>query len=97
MQFDASAFDGQGSAVDTLFEWQSSRPDVVVVESNGLAIATGVGSAEIYASAGGVTDTASVVVDVLGAPLIEWTAGVSGDWQNAANWNGGAVPQAGEG
>ena len=95
-QFTASAYDAQGAKVDTAFEWQSSQAGVVFVESSGLAVSTGVGTAEIYASSGGFSDAASVVVDVIGAPLIEWAASVSGEWHNAANWIGGAVPGTGD-
>ena len=65
IQFDAAAFDAQGAEVDTVFEWASSATDVVEVDSRGLALATGIGTAAIYATAGGVTDTAHVQVDDL--------------------------------
>jgi hypothetical protein len=95
-EFDASAFDGQGAVVDTVFAWQSSNPAIVEVGPDGFAVATGIGNAEISASAGGKTGTASVVVDVIGAPIFEWIAGENGDWQEAAKWSEGTVPQAGD-
>jgi len=95
-EFDASAFDAQGAVVDTVFEWQSSNAAVVQVGPGGFAVATGIGNAEIYVSSGGKSDTASVVVDVIGAPIFEWIAGKDGDWQDETNWSDGAVPQAGD-
>lgn len=95
-EFDASAFDAQGAVVDTVFEWQSSNPAIVQVGPGGFAIATGIGNAEIYATSGGKSDTSSVVVDVIGAPIFEWIAGVDGDWQDETKWSDGAVPQAGD-
>ncbi len=92
--FEATAFDGAGAVVDTVFQWQSSRTDVVVIGLDGVATATGVGTAEIYASAGGVTDTASVAVAIAGGPVIEWLAAGNGQWQDSANWSGGTVPGA---
>jgi len=95
-EFDASAFDAQGAVVDTVFEWQSSNPAVVQVGPGGFAVATGIGNAEIYAASGGKSDTASVVVDIIGAPIFEWIAGEDGDWQDETKWSDGAVPQAGD-
>ena len=92
IQFDAVAFDDTDAVMDTVFTWQSSRPEVVAVGPNGVAIATGIGTAEIYAMAGGVTDTADVAVDLTGGPVIEWIADGSGDWSEGANWSGGAAP-----
>jgi hypothetical protein len=94
LQFNAMAFDAQGAAVDTSFIWASSNSSVVEISPNGTALATGVGSAEIFSTAGVVTDTASVIVDVIGAIQREWISGQDGDWQNPANWSGGIVPQA---
>ena len=94
IQFDVVAFDDTGAVMDTVFTWQSSRPDVVAIGPNGVAIATGIGTAEIYAMAGGVTDTADVSVDLTGDPVIEWIAGDSGDWSEGANWSGGTAPGA---
>jgi len=96
VQFDAVAFDAAGAVVDTVFVWQSSQPNIVAVGADGAATATGIGTAEIYAMASGVTDTASVTVDLTSGPLIEWTAGGSGDWQNPDNWSGGTVPGDGD-
>jgi len=95
-EFDAAAFDAQGAVVDTVFEWQSSNPAIVEVGTGGFAIATGIGTAEIYTSAGGKADTASVVVDVIGAPIFEWIAAEDGDWQDETKWSDSSVPQAGD-
>ncbi len=95
-EFDASAFDAQGAVVDTVFEWQSSNPAIVQVGPGGFAVATGIGNAEIYVSSGGKADTASVVVDVIGAPIFEWLAGTDGDWQDGSKWSEGTAPQAGD-
>ncbi len=92
IQFDAVAFDDAGAVMDTVFTWQSTRPEVVAIGPNGVAIATGIGTAEIYAMAGGVTDTADVAVDLTGDPVIEWIASGSGDWSDGANWSGGTAP-----
>jgi len=96
MAFQAKAFDAQGAAVDTVFAWLSSQSNVVVVGPDGTAIATGIGTAEIYATAGGVTDTSAVTVEVIGAPVVEWTAGGDGNWHVGANWSGGEIPGEGE-
>ncbi|MCK9994983.1 MAG: hypothetical protein KAH56_01745 [Candidatus Krumholzibacteria bacterium] len=93
-EFDAAAFDAQGAVVDTVFEWQSSNPAIVQVGPGGFAVATGIGNAEIYVSSGGKADTASVVVDVIGAPIFEWIAGEDGDWQDGSKWSEGTAPQA---
>jgi len=93
-EFDAAAFDGQGAVVDTVFEWQSSNPAIVQVGPGGFAVATGIGNAEIYVSSGGKADTASVVVDVIGAPIFEWLAGTDGDWQDGSKWSEGTAPQS---
>ncbi len=96
IQFDAAAFDQESAPIDTVFTWTSSDPEVVVVNTNGVAVATGLGSAEIYAMAGSVVDTADVTVTLDGMPNRVWIAGGSGDWENADNWSGGAVPGAGD-
>jgi len=96
VQFNAEAFDGTGSEVDTVFVWQSSRADIVAIGTDGVATTAGIGTAEIYATAGGVTDTASVSVELTGGPLIEWITSDSGNWQDPANWSGGTVPGDGD-
>ena len=96
MSFEATAFDDGGAVMDTVFVWSSSRPDVVTVGPDGAAIAAGGGAAEIYATAGGVTDTAAVTVDLSGDPVIEWIAAGDGAWEDGANWSGGAAPGGGD-
>ena len=54
--------DEHGKALETDLVWSTSDPFVVVVNGDGLLTATGVGSATVTASAGGVTDGASVQV-----------------------------------
>ncbi len=96
LQFEAVAFDATGAVIDTVFVWQSSQTDVVIVGSDGVATSVGVGTAEIYTTAGSVTDTASVTVNLTSGPLIEWIAAGNGDWQNPDNWSGFTVPGEGD-
>ncbi|RKZ13522.1 hypothetical protein DRQ53_12720 [bacterium] len=95
-RFDAVAFDQESAPIDTVFTWQSSDLSVIAVDANGDAVATGLGTAEIYAMAGSVTDTADVTVTLDGAPTRTWIAGGSGNWEDAGNWSDGIVPGAGD-
>ncbi len=95
-RFDAVAFDQESAPIDTVFTWQSSDPGVVAIDANGEAVATGLGTAEIYAMAGSVVDTADVTVTLDGAPTREWIAGGSGNWEDAGNWRGDVVPGSGD-
>jgi len=90
LQFNAAAFDQEDAPIDTVFTWQSSDTDVVIVDAEGTAMATGLGAAEVYAMAGAATDTADVTVTLASGPVREWIAGVSG------NWSDGEVPGAGD-
>ena len=95
LQFDVVAFDASGSVVDTVFAWQSSDVDVVAIGADGIAVATGLGTAEVYAMASGVADTAAVTVTLASGPVHEWAVGGSGSWQDANNWSSGEVPGGG--
>jgi hypothetical protein len=95
-QFDATAFDQYGAVIDTVFTWQSSNEDVVVVGQDGVAIAIGLGTAEVYAMAGSATDTADVTVTLGGSAVREWIAAGSGNWEDKANWSDSQVPGAGD-
>ena len=95
-QFDAAAFDQNGAEVDTVFSWESSNSDVVVIGPNGVAVATGIGTAEIHVMTAGISDTAAVTVAPVGGSVIEWIASAGGNWQNGANWSGGIAPAAGD-
>ncbi len=96
VQFDAAAFDQNGAAIDTVFTWQSSDDGVVFVGQDGAAVATGLGTASIYVTAGSATDTAEVTVTLASGPVREWIAAGSGNWEDAANWSDDAVPGAGD-
>ena len=95
-QFDAAAFDQDGAAIDTVFTWQSSNDGVVVAGQDGSVLATGLGTAEVYVTAGSAADTSEVTVTMASGPLYEWIAADSGNWDDAANWSDDAVPGAGD-
>ncbi len=95
-QFEAAAFDQEGAVIDTVFTWRSSDESVAFVGMNGSVVATGLGTAEIYVSAGSATDTAAVTVTLENAPLHEWIATGGGNWDEAANWGDGVVPGTGD-
>jgi len=95
-QFSAVAFDQDGAVIDTVFVWQSSDLDVVSVDDDGMAVATGLGIAEIYATAGSAADTASVTVSMTSGPVRHWISAGSGDWEEAANWTDSEVPGEGD-
>ena len=95
-KFDATAFDQFGDVIDTIFTWQSSNDDVVVVGPDGVAIAISPGTAEIYVMAGSATDTAEVTVTLGSGPVREWIAAGSGNWEDEANWSDNQVPGAGD-
>ena len=96
LQFDADTFDQNGAPIDAEVDWDTSNPNVVTVDSDGNALATGLGCAQVYAISGTVIDSAEVTVTLDGATLREWVTATSGDWENAANWSGGVVPGPGE-
>jgi len=88
VQFDAEAFSSGGSIIDADFDWESSDTAVVAIDPQGYAIATGFGSAEVIASADGVTDRASVKVENPGAPSVTWIAAGSGNGSKLEQWCG---------
>lgn len=68
-QFDATARDQDGSVISgTTFDWTSSSQSVATVSSTGLATAAGEGSADITATADGVSGSASLTVDLPAEP-----------------------------
>lgn len=95
-QFTASALDQTGAPIDTVFVWASTDEDVVIVGQDGVAVATGLGSAMIIAGAGAAADTAEVTVTLGGTPTNEWIAAGSGDWDVPGNWSLGEVPGEGD-
>jgi len=92
LRFEATVFDASGAVVDTTISWSTSEPAVLSVDAQGLAIAQAVGSAQVTASVGGVSDAATIVVDQLEAVRNTWQAAVSGDWSDPSKWSTGAVP-----
>ena len=93
-QFTAKAYDETGGEVSTTLSWASSNEEVVIIGSDGMAEATGLGNASIYVTAGEKSDTAQVTVDLATVPEIWWVSAKSGNWSDASNWNTGVVPQA---
>lgn len=68
-QFEATARDQDGSVLSgTSFDWSSSSPSVATVSATGLATAAGEGSADITATADGVSGSASLTVDLPAEP-----------------------------
>ncbi len=96
IQFTAMAFDQEDAVIDSVITWMSSDPAVVSVDENGGTLATGLGSAEIYAMSGSAADTADVAVTLDGATATEWIADGNGDWHDGNNWSGGEVPGSGD-
>lgn len=65
VQFAVEALDGNGHPVaGVVFTWSSSNASVATVDASGLATTTGIGSAEIAATAGGVRAAAELTVEV---------------------------------
>ena len=64
----AKAFDAQGTEVATAFTWTSSRPAEVTVDAAGRVSAAALGSAQVTASAGGVSSAAATVLVAEPAP-----------------------------
>jgi hypothetical protein len=62
-QLNATARDDGGNTVDVTIEWSSSDEDVATVEGDGLLVAQGPGTAEVTASVGSVSATATVGVN----------------------------------
>lgn len=75
--FPAAATDAHGNLIRMSLIWSSSDPAVVQVNGDGLATATGPGSAVVTVSAGAHTDSATVTVRQVAAHL----AAVQGDGQ----------------
>jgi hypothetical protein len=61
-QLTATARDAGGNTVDVAIEWSSSDAGIVTVEGDGLLVAQAPGSAEVTASVGSVSATATVGV-----------------------------------
>jgi Leishmanolysin/Bacterial Ig-like domain (group 2) len=62
-QLNATTRDADGNTVDVSVEWSTSDPEIVTVEGDGLLVAQGPGTAEVTASVGSVSATASVGVN----------------------------------
>lgn len=92
-QFTAKAYDETGGEVSTTLSWSSSNDGVVMIGSDGMAEATGIGNASIYVTAGEKADTAQVIVELAVEPEIWWVSAKSGDWSDPTKWNTGVVPQ----
>jgi Leishmanolysin/Bacterial Ig-like domain (group 2) len=63
VQLNATTRDADGNTVEVPVEWGSSDADVVTVEGDGLLVAQGPGTAEVTASVGSVSATATVSVN----------------------------------
>jgi Leishmanolysin/Bacterial Ig-like domain (group 2) len=61
-QLDATTLDADGNTVNIQVEWSTSDPEIVTVEGDGLLVGQGPGTAEVTASVGSVSATASVSV-----------------------------------
>lgn len=70
IQLRASAHDRRGSLLNRTLEWSSSDPATATVDGSGLVSATGVGTATISATTGGVSGSAEITVH---PPLGHWT------------------------
>jgi hypothetical protein len=62
-QLNATTRDVDGNTVEVTIDWSSSDPEIVTVEGDGLLIAQGPGTAEVTASVGTVSATATVGVN----------------------------------
>jgi hypothetical protein len=62
VQLNATTRDADGNTVEVPVEWGSSDAEVVTVEGDGLLVAQGPGTAEVTASVGSVSATATVGV-----------------------------------
>ncbi len=94
VDFDANVLDGFGNpAPGEPVTWSSSDESVATVDSDGIATSVGTGTAEIRATAAGVTGFGTLTVDPPLAAIV-WLGTVDSDWDNGANWLGGAVPTA---
>ncbi len=58
----AQAYNAAGEEVDATFSWSSSHPDQVAIDANGMLTAQTLGSAEIKATANGVTSEPALVL-----------------------------------
>ena len=61
----AQAYNAAGEEVDATFSWSSSHPDQVAIDTNGMLTAQTLGSAEIKATANGVTSESALVLMTL--------------------------------
>ena len=61
-QLTATVLDENGDPMDASIDWDSDAPDIVTVSSTGLLIGQSPGTAQVSATAGEVSATASVVV-----------------------------------
>ena len=85
-QLTASVLDANGDPIpDAPVDWESDDPAIVTVSAAGLLVAQGPGTAEVTASAGEVTSTATVIVQSTASMILH-----EGNGQSAAP--GVAVP-----
>ncbi len=61
----AQAYNAAGEEVDATFSWSSSHPDQVAIDAKGMLTAQTLGSAEIKATANGVTSEPALVLMTL--------------------------------
>jgi hypothetical protein len=66
-QLTATTLDADGNTVDVAVEWTSDDPGIVTVEGDGLLVGQGPGTAEVTASVGTVSATATVSVNSVSA------------------------------
>ncbi len=90
LQFDAVAKDQDGIPVEGVtFEWTSTDPGVATVTPSGLAAGVGSGTAEIRASAGGLTGAGTISVWVGALFSDGFETGDGSHTENGFKWNGG--------
>ena len=63
-QLNATTLDADGNSINVQVEWSTSDPEIVTVEGDGLLVGQGPGTAEVTASVGSVSATASVSVQL---------------------------------
>ena len=62
-QLNATTKDADGNTINVAVDWSTSDPEIVTVEGDGLLVGQGPGTAEVTASVGTVSATASVSVN----------------------------------
>lgn len=67
-RLDAQRFDAQGAATQAAITWISSAPDKVAVDANGRVTALAIGSAQVFAQAGPLRSTPTLVTVAIPKP-----------------------------